>query len=657
MNKTFHHSRLAVPVISGFLLIGSAFLFLDTWPHHVLATIPWPILAAGLFICASLKVGAVVDRNSTFEESFCLGALTLSLIHMILGSTIGFTAPLLAGTIVVIVILPLRTNVFQKAKQVANDIGDDLLETGAFGIGLFALSVVGILWALLGTLVPQVTIDAMIYHLQVPAQYLARGHIGIFDKVISFYQYTQAQEMMTTFLLALERTGMAASIFLGLVFPITAIAAWRTAGDLARTITYVDPKKTRADFVSLSKILALTCVSTLPLCAIIVSHTKPDTLAMALFFLGLRRLISTDRCLIRSSLYFGGSIAVKMTSLYGVVPAVLYMLWLTRKEIKKWIPILVSVSFFGSFWFLRNLFLLGRLLPHADYVVDATQGGIGPQWGAMFARLFAAVFLFLSKELDGPLGPLFAACCAATAMAIIARNKKLLPVSLIGLGSVLLWLVSGGGSSSLAQGGVVRFLLASFAAPIAVGSVYTASLVVQMAKTSPSGERLLKISLIIATCVSILTSIQILEAHQKFLPYLSGERSVEEFTDHWLDSYRLQVKADSVLPKDAVILSVGDPRLFNLHRSAIYDHDGYLPRVLGMIHNSDHDSQVLRNYLLEYGITHVLDGRDFYTTNIMVGVSPSPDCVRDRPMLLEYLNKNGELIISDDENGSFMYKL
>lgn len=623
--------------MASLLFVGSGFLFLHTWEIVSPPALLQSLAATGIVLVASYRLGRRVF-NGTLEECIGGGLLILSVAPLALGILGAFSRPLFGAIVVGAALFGKSDN--HELQGIGKRLRENIQSASGFALAMGCIGVMAIAWALAGSLAPPAGMDTLSYHLGLPVQFFARGTIAAPDETI-YYQSTQAGEMIAALTLAFDSSGIGTNIFLGLFLPLSALLAARTAGELA---SHSDGDPITARWV------AFAAIATMPMAAILVSHTKPDNLNFFLFLLGLRRL-----ALLRShslaAFFLGGSLAVKLTSVYGAVPAMIYTTWLHRKTPARIVRIWAIFLCLPGYWLVRNLFSTGHLLPQASHLALWAAGWPEPTIIARIARIVASAFLFLGNDIEGPFGPLVACLLLASLAALFFLQGPLRLCAAVSFSAFLIWFFSGAGSHPYATGGMIRFLWSSLGGGIVAGSV-----IVSKVDRNRVGK-LLRAGLVLASVVCLLTSVRILERYQRFLPLLAGSFSVDEYMKPWLSTWQLQRSAARILPEEAVVLSIGEPRLFYLNREARFDMYGDLPRIYDVIHRSNHDTEALRNWLKEERFTHILDAPNVHFTTVVTGLSPDLPCDRDREFLKGFLRDETIRVLADAENDAYLYEV
>lgn len=609
----------------------------------VLASLVWPSLSALLVLAASWRVGRRLFRSIP-EENLAGGLCLVSLIPMFWGGMPPAEYRHLGMILLLLLFVPAPHDARVSLRGLPARARDEWRALDGSLRALLVVGLAGLSWALFGAVAPPMGMDALTYHLGTPAQYLARGSVLPPDATV-YYQYTQASEMMALAGLALDPSGVASGLLFSVGLLLAAVSAARVAGALSLSSGVA---------AAPARVLAFAAIATMPLSAILVAHTKPDPWSLALVLLALRRLLPGACEPHRAGFFLGAAVAVKLTAAYVALPACLWLAWRERRSPRRVAAVAACALAMPGWWFALNLLFAGHLLPQTPFLAAAAGGGAGPGWLMRLARVLAATFLFLDKQIDGPFGPLVAGLALAGAAGVSVRAQGVRLCAGLSLVAAALWFLSGGGSHSYADTGVVRFLLASLGPLLVAGSVILATLL------SPRNRpaRLLAAALLVAAVASLAVSVMIVERFHRVLPYFTGRMTREQLLAPWLSSFTVLHEGSLLLPTDALVLSVGEPRLFHLGRDARFEVDGTLPPIYEYIHRARHpDPDRLDLYLRSLGYTHILDARDIYARKVARGISPAPPCPLDRIVFEDYLREKTRPISCDQEHGVFLYEL
>lgn len=593
--------NLIVAAVVTILVAGSASLLLDTW--RVIEAPPLPLrsmlVAAGILFAAR-RMGKLLNRGP-IEEDIAVGFLVFAVFPIVWN----LFAPISAAPFSSGVLILIGTSLIPPwpyrgdAKNIRSRIGE-------LTRPLVILGFIGLIWALLSTLAPPTGMDALTYHLGLPSQYLARETLAP-PYEIAYYGYPHAGEIFAMCSLVLDPTGIASNILFGFSFVLLAVAAARLGG-----------------------VIAFACVASMPLCAILVAHTKTDILAATFFILALRRAMAGNT--LRCGLLLGTALASKLTVIYGALPLIGYVLWQQRKRPVTWFVFLISTALYPSYFLIRNFIFFGHCLPRSVTTALSEQALLEPSsWFMPPVRLFATTFLFVSQGIDGPYGPLAA---VLGAMAVLRKN----PPGFIFLAALVLWAATGGGSHGYARDGLARFLLPAAIAGIIGGAPLLASL---------AHRKILSFSITVAVLVSLVVSIVILEKAQSFLSYLTGRISIEQYMAPWVTAFELQRQADALLPPKAKVLSVGESRLFYLRRNATFDADADLPHVFGI-------SGSPREWIEKENFTHIFYAPEEYDRKVAIGLAPAIE-TKEQEEWNEYLRTSTKGVLSGD--GVTLYEI
>lgn len=658
-------SRSAILV--GILVAGTASLVADVVGPIDPAAVRGALVAV-LVLLAARQAGRRLN-GGTLEEDLAFGLLAFSAVPIAWSLAQALGAPLFApagflATALLFVSLARPSALLKDARGLAGAVAATARGGGGLGGMLLALGSLGLAWAFASTLAPPTGMDALNYHLGLGAQYLARGTLMPPEPVV-YYLYTQAGEMVNLVTLALDRSGRAANLVNGSAAFLAALAVARTAGELAARKAEGEPAR------ALARIAAFAAFATMPMVALLAAHTKPDLLAFALFALGVRRLLPETYSPVRASFLFGGCVAVKLSAAYGVVPAMAWLAWRERRRWTVLAAMAAGVSLLPAYWLLRNIYYFGILVPArgvavVQHAAEAAGGEAVPALLGRIGRVLVATFLFISDGIEGPFGPVVAALGLAAVLALIPGRRtearlmrdpaRTNPVpGTLFLVSFTLWFLSGGGSHAYASDGLLRFLFPAFAAGIIAGAPPLASWIAGEARGAV--RAVLRGSLVLATCGCLVTSVLILQGHQTFLSYLSGQFTPAQYMAGWLFGYDVHLAADRLLPPRAKLLSIGDSKLFHVHRDARFDVYAEQPRALRILHASGHDTAAWEAWLEREGFTHLIYTPKEYARRIYFDVAPPAPCASDRAVLDAWLAARARLLAGNDTDEVYLYEL
>ncbi len=601
--------------------------------------LPLPLLAALVLLLAAYRLGRWCGGR-TRDESFGIGALVLSLLPILWS----LVRPLNDPGLLFALLLPALWQSWRRAAALPAEARGFLLPADPFDRFLRRFGAASLAWAFLFSLVPPSGMDALVYHLGLGAQYLARGHLAPPDATV-YYQYTQAGEMLAMLGIAADRAGTASNILLGLSLPLFAFAVARAAGAWTADRSLAESERARS--------IAFAVAAAFPLGVILVAHTKPDLLALALFTLACAALAPASPSPLRAAAFAGGAVAVKLSAAYAAAPLVIWLMLRARRSPSRLLLVPLLALLPSAPWLLSNLAQTGHLLPQTAHIAPALAGSLGAAFLARTARIFAATFLVITEGIDGPFGAPLAAVALAALAPLARRDHPLRPLSVVGFAAILLWFTSGGGSHAYAASGLFRFALPAFGALLPAGAAVLA------ARTLDGGPpaKALRLSLTVSLAFSLATTVLVPFSVQPAPLRLVGLVSEDQYMARWLTSHETMKRADVVLPPDAKILTIGEARLFPLHRDAVFDVDADLPRALRAVHEAGHDTQVFARWVLSQGVSHILYTPDWYATKIAIGLAPAPPCPADRRALEDYLDRFTTPVVEDEARRVYLYRI
>lgn len=642
--------RRAAPVAAGLLVVGATLALLSCWPLAV--DLVHPLLVVLVVLAAARTLGAWIHRGS-LEEELLSGLVMISLMPVI-NHVVGLKlAPaawwVVLGFLAVAAVWP-RTGTEGVCGRVLRRLERDAEDAGVLGILLF-LPAAGVLaWAFVVTLAPPVGMDTLTYHLGLPAQYLARGHLVPPDDLL-YYGFTQTGEMLALVALAADSSGRASQILLGLALPLGAVASGRLAAELAMG----SDRRSRAT-ASLARVLGFAAIATLPMALFTVAHGKTDALATALTLAASRRVLTRSACPFRASFLLGAALSAKLSAVFAVAPLAIWLAWTQRRRWRLAPVLIVLFALVPGSWMLRNLFVIGLPVPASVTWSLGFENVTAVGLGASVLRLFGAMFVLVDNGIDGPVGPLPAALAALCVAGLFAGRTQLRAAAMVSLASLGFWLAAGGGSHGYAHGGLVRFLLPGLALFAAAGSTVAAELIHPKGGRTSSGK-LLGSLFVVAAATSALAAGAVLGRAFPAVDVLTGRMTKTEYLRLWVGTGPLQEEAARLLPTSARVLSVGETRLFPLRRDARFAVDADLPIVYRVLKESNGDTRALDDRWRRDGWTHVLHAADVYARNIVVGLTSPPDKPEHRAAFEAWLTARGRMILEDDAEHVSLHEL
>ena len=651
--------RLIGLIMASTLFVGSLLTLLDS-----LTSVPgwlYPLMMALLVTIAAFRIGSWFHHGLP-EENFAFGCMILSLWPVVLHLVGGLRAPFLAIPVFAMAIRGPGEMTFVNLRHLPSKVWISVSRCGPFGIAMLLLGSAGLSWAFLSTLAPPAGMDALTYHIGLGVQYLARASLTPPDAV-HYYQYTQAGEMLALMTLALDPSGIAANILFGLSLPFAVMTGARAAGELAGEVA--GAHEDREEICGRTRMMVYGVTSTSAILLFTISHTKTEALTLLLFMLGIRRILPASFSPWRAAFFLGSSLAVKVTAVYGVLPAVLVLAWRTRRQKSVWFSCCVLLLLMPSYWWIRNILQFGTIMPQSGHVMASAAGSIAAPVVERLLRVFASYFLFIDQGIDGPYGAAFAVLTMSAILAwrfpaARAGGVSLRILSFLTSTSIALWFVTGGGSHAYARGGLFRFVLPALGACLIGGSVFLSFWISTLKKST--GRKLILTGFTLAVAVSFGVAVHIHMRYQPFPAYLCGGISMEDYMRNWSSSWKIQDEAARLLPADAKVLSIGESRLFHLGRNASFEFDADLPRIFAVIHETDTTDEEaavahIAHWMKKERYTHILHAPDWYAVKILVGLAPSPPRYGDRAVLEKYLLQHTNLALRDTAANVSLYEV
>lgn len=475
------------------------------------------------------------------------------------------------------------------------------IRASAPGWGL--LAGFGCALALVGGGIPPAGMDALAYHLGLPAQYLLRGSLAPLSTG-GYSYYFQTFEFATLPLLAIDRTGVAANLLNAMIFGAGALTAARIAGTLGAS--------------SRQAAVAAAAMTTSPILISAVALTKNDLLALAFLLVACRLVLESESAAKPrrqqgglAGLFAGAAIAVKPTTAFVVLP----LLAVDAIRNRRILPFLAS-SIAPAPWLARNIAYAGIPLPaaflHGPAFVDfSAESGTGP-----FGAVHHLVLSFFFRYIDGTDGPIGPALLVLGVVAVVGalRDPRLKTPTLVGGLALTIWSFMGHSQA--------RYLLPAIILVAAAGAPQ-----VRLDRRWAVG------ALLVTLIGSGAYAAWRLEAEHAAWSWHTGRISEDRYYERWLASWPLQEEGRRALPPDARVLAVGEGELFTLGRVADWDVFWEPSRALAWAHEVGHDSEALRRRLERSGYTHLLDNPEILAALMKDRRMPPPDCPADRTTL------------------------
>jgi hypothetical protein len=614
------------------------------------ATIVWP-LAIALFVAAACgAAGRAAGRflrplSLSPAEHFLIGALLLGTWIFAIGH-LGLLVPAcIAAPLVVFALIGVGRTVRRALTNAAPDSAPspapDAFLPVSSPIELAGWIVTGaaLLWAFAAALAPPTGMDALVYHIGMPIQYLLRGSLLPPDAIV-YYTYWQQFEVFATAVLELDPSGVAVNL-LNVGFLLAFLDGIRR---LART-----------DSRNSAEAIAVASWATSGLLCILLLHTKNDLMLLALIAAGAVRARGDDlKSALLAGLFLGGAVAVKPSAGYAAGPILLWILW--ERGARRAAIASAAGALLPAVWALRNLALGGAILPEnvssLAGVAEVSRGLSG--FMETLRHLLATFYESSSVGVQGPIGPALLAlvaaaitaagadariCRATDAQLPLARktdgraSRRQLACLFAGFA---LWLLTGGGN--------VRYLLPVLALVTPLGASLVAS----------SGLRILFAALAVSWVVSLGVQVQYGEGINRFLMLHTGRIARAHHAREWLNSYFVQADANRILPPDAHVISVGEARFFYLRRKVVFDGYWEKSRVLQAAERLK-DPALLREELRAAGYSHLLYNLPTLQNAVerKLAEPPSAESLRILEAMLEQCPRT----IFDAETGIGVYSL
>ncbi len=577
----------------------------------------FPLVAS---LCAMFCAGAlgrsVLERllgrgEAAPEEVFLAGLIAISLGVFILGFLGLLSVPavlvlFLPGLLLVRIRrdVPRMREAMESAQRLFADCDHEerlLVVVAAAALG----------WAAQLAAAPPTGMDALTYHLALPAQYLLRGTFNLGEGP-AYDLYWHHFGLVVLPWIALDPTGRAAN-FLGFgILLVLAGAAARIAGRMGGR---------RA------ALIALAACAASPLAHVILQHTKDDLLAASClaagtlsWFIAEERGSTSPRRIAWGCLLLGAALAVKPTSVLLAGPLAAMKAWEIRREGRRALLPIFALAFLPALWALRGTVLAGTPLPP---IVGSDYGAVRESWASLFvlrARHLAVSFMeAIPENIDGPSGAaLLMGVCAAAFGAKETRTGRRIAVS--GFAAILLWFPLGRGQARFLLPALMVLALPGFAA---------------IARSS----RFVRAAMLACILVSLGASVSLTQRVSSPLMLHAGSLGEDLYLEQHLNSYRVQSVGSRLLPPGARVLAVGETRLFPFRRVVAFDGYWERGRLLDRVHD-DHDPAALGAWLAERGFTHVLyNEMPINLAHLQEGRVP-PLCARDTETLRSFLESD-----------------
>jgi hypothetical protein len=586
--------------------------------------IVWPIVAGVLVAAACVETGGAAglllrSLALTLSERFLIGALLLGLWIFVVGH-LGFLVP--AAVVAPLIVMPLIgiIRLLRRGFATAEILDTPIAFKSRIELAGWFVTGTAVLWAAAGALAPPTGMDALVYHLGLPIQYLLRESLLPPDSV-AYYFYWQQFELLATAVLALDPSGVAVNLM-----------------NVGFLLAFLDGvrKLAQPDSAGAAGIIAAASWATSGMLLILLLHSKNDLMLLALITAGAFRARDEGASsAILAGLFLGGAVAIKPSAGYAAGPILLCVLW--ERGTRQAFFAGAAGAFLPALWALRNMLLSREILP-GNVTISAGAAEITRGFQQLLETLHHLLFTFFEISgagLQGPIGPALLALVAAAIASHGAalRTRRMLVCQ--GLGFAL-WLLTGGGN--------VRYLLPVLVIVTAAGAAVAAD----------SRSRILAASLALAWFVSLGTQVQYGEGKNRFLMLHTGRLTRAHHIREWLNSYFVLADANRLLPPSAAVISVGEARLFHLRRRAVFDGYWEKSRVLAAAERLD-DPVRLREELKASGYTHLLYNLPTLQDAVEreLAAAPSPESLR----ILERMLAECPRTSFDPETGIGLYAL
>jgi hypothetical protein len=494
-------------------------------------------------------------------------------------------------------------------------------------------------------LAPEIFYDALYYHLGLPSQYLLTGRIAASPDVVHS-AFPAAFDLL--FGAALALGGVSAAKGLGFLLYLLAVLA---TAELGREMS--EGEGGGAPWFSaaiLATVPGVAIMSTLGSVDVGMAFAG----AMAWAALAASRKAPPGeawRTLLLAAFPLGLAAASKYTGLY-LVPAVLLPALLfpasgegARGRIRSLLPAAGAALLIASPWYVRNLLAYGNpVYPFASATLEGGDAAayalskIGtdlPRYG--ISRVADLVSDLFAGKLGagGETGLLLPAAFLCLAALGIAR-KRWTPVALGTAVLAILW-----GSNAPAA----RYLYTAYPAAAAAAGctlawassrgarAWIAPSVLLLAAAGAGGYRV------------VLVERGLFSPRGELSALISGESSGEDYLSALLPHTRTARWANENLPKDAVILFVGETRPLYFERRVVFASAYDRPRLARWIAESA-DGDALAARLRREGITHLfLNAAELARLRKRYGYLDIPEGdsrkVRELMGKVEYLHVDG----------------
>ncbi|MCA9935281.1 MAG: glycosyltransferase family 39 protein [Ardenticatenaceae bacterium] len=470
-------------------------------------------------------------------------------------------------------------------------------------IAIFLLLTLGM--GLTLALLPPTDWDGLFYHLKGPQLYLSAGAIRL-GTDLSHLNFPALFEMLYTLALALRGDVTAQLLHFFFSLLLAGLVAL-----MARQLFGVKNGGTAVIFLFATPMILLLgtwAYNDLPLAFYSVA---------ALYAFIRWQECGNTRWLTLGGLFAGLAMSMKYTSFITPLFIGLLLLWQYRRNLRQsWQPLLafaLPAALVAAPWYLKNWAFTGNpVYPFVfggrfwdDFRAAAysdTGSGIGFDIMAILRLPFDLTLGLRDASQDGPTGPLYLGFLPLLLLYSLRRRPQTPPalrtIALYALASYLFWAWGVINSAGLWQS---RLLLPAFVA-LCPALAWLLQETEQWDHPQFSTRRFLNLALAFVLVLVLLGQFTAWLTINP-LPYLSGGESREAYLARRLGPHYAAMQAINVLPADAVVTFLWEPRSYYCERDCRpdtildkFDHLVYL-------HN---DAASIARAWREEGITHVL---------------------------------------------------
>ncbi len=485
-----------------------------------------------------------------------LGLGALSLVYLLAGTLLG-TAAWVAWLLALGLLLPLRAALREWASDFGA-FGTLWQPSGRLGRGIAILSGVMFVLGLLTALAPPLVFDALVYHLSLPAIYLAQGQVGYVAE-ITHWGFPQLVHMLVTWAGAL---GSAHGALVS--WGMAALAALGLLGHVAARVSV------RAGWVSLAALLSGSSLVN----ALSSGYVDWPGVLMGwgvLLMLEQWLLTREARWAVWAGVLCGLAFGAKYTSGVLTILGALVFVLSHKRDLRALLRYLAAAFVLALPWLLRNVLYTGNpfyplLLPGGemdDFRLAFYQGfsSQASVWDVVFLP-FRATWLGIegghigdAAGYETSLGPLLLLFGLLALLPSNAKNSSaaLRRVSaIISIGGLVVWLAAGLLSGHLIRSHLYFALFPAFAVLAAFGFAATQPLKIAAVRVGRIAAAVAALALALSMLQSGLTLIQ-----RGVLQLWAGELSAQGYSERNLGLYALVL---SELPSDGRTLMLWEAR-------------------------------------------------------------------------------------------------